>query len=80
MQDDAPPDDDDPAGQFVHFNAVEVLLYVPSSQFAQDIDKMYCPDEHVVHVNDPSGDDDPRGHVKHSDNPYSAPYVPAGQS
>ena len=79
MQDDAPSDDDDPAGQIEHFNAVEVLLYVPSLQLAQYSDPMYCPDEHEVHLLDPGSDDDPRGHVKHSVNPFSGPYVPAGQ-
>ena len=67
MQDDAPSDDDDPAGHFEHIIAAVVLVYVLARHDVQmDPAAMYCPIGQDVHDGPASDDDNPIGHLVHA--------------
>ena len=71
MHEDAPADDDDPLGHFLHFDDPVLSAYVLA---AHDVHtdpavEEYVPTAHGVHDDAPADDDDPIGQTVHVDDP-----------
>jgi hypothetical protein len=73
VHDNAPYDEDVPAGQSRHFDAPPLSEYDPGKQYLQ-VDpflKLYCPAGQSGQYDDPPGEDFPGSQDEHIDAPPS---------